>query len=258
MFRVIQTNLNGVRSAVKKGWLDWLAVQNADVVCVQELKAHESQLDDAMRAPAGMTGHFHCAERPGYSGVGIYTRHTPDRIVAGLGIADIDAEGRYLQADFGDLSVVSLYMPSGTSSPERLQVKFDFMARFIPRLTDLARGGRHVVICADWNVAHKQIDLKNWRSNQKNSGFLPEERAWLDGVIDTLGFVDVFRLLDPRPERYTWWSNRGRAWDNNVGWRLDYQLATPAFAKLARATDIHLTPRFSDHAPVTIDYEWGG
>jgi exodeoxyribonuclease-3 len=258
MFRIIQTNLNGVRSAAKKGWLEWVAQQNADVVCVQELKARDADLDDAMRAPGGLIGHFHYAERPGYSGVGLYSRRAPDRVVAGLGIADIDAEGRYLQADFGDLSVVSIYMPSGTSSPERLQIKFDFMARFIPRLVELARSGRHVVLCADWNVAHKPIDLKNWKSNQKNSGFLPEERAWLDGVIDTLGYVDVFRTLDPRPERYTWWSNRGQAYAKNVGWRLDYQLATPAFAQLARATEIYTAQRFSDHAPVTIDYEWGG
>lgn len=255
MLRIITLNLNGIRSAVNKGFLDWLGGQDADIVCVQELKAQHDDLTAAMRETAGLTGHFHPSERKGYSGVGIYTRRAPDRLVEGLGIADIDAEGRYLQADYGNLSVVSLYLPSGSSSEERLAVKFSFLERFIPRLDELARSGRDVVICGDWNIAHKEIDLKNWRSNQKNSGFLPEERAWLSGVIDNLGFVDVFRRLDPRPEQYTWWSNRGQAWAKNVGWRLDYQLATPALADAARATSIFTEQRFSDHAPVTIDYD---
>jgi exodeoxyribonuclease-3 len=256
MLRIITLNLNGIRSAVNKGFLDWLGGQDADVVCVQELKAQHDDLTDAMRETAGLVGHFHAAERKGYSGVGIYTRRAPDRLVEGLGIADIDAEGRYLQADFGNLSVVSLYLPSGSSSEERLAAKFSFLERFRPRMEALARSGRDVVICGDWNIAHKEIDLKNWRSNQKNSGFLPEERAWLSGMIDDLGWVDVFRRLDPRPEQYSWWSNRGQAWAKNVGWRLDYHLATPGLADTARATSIYTAQRFSDHAPVTIDYEF--
>ena len=256
MLRIITLNLNGIRSAVNKGFLDWLGGQDADVVCVQELKAQHDDLTDAMRETAGLVGHFHAAERKGYSGVGIYTRRAPDRLVEGLGIADIDAEGRYLQADFGNLSVVSLYLPSGSSSEERLAAKFSFLERFRPRMEQLARSGRDVVICGDWNIAHKEIDLKNWRSNQKNSGFLPEERAWLSGMIDDLGWVDVFRRLDPRPEQYSWWSNRGQAWAKNVGWRLDYHLATPGLADTARATSIYTAQRFSDHAPVTIDYDF--
>jgi exodeoxyribonuclease-3 len=256
MLRIITLNLNGIRSAVNKGFLDWLGGQDADVVCVQELKAQHDDLTDAMRETAGLVGHFHAAERKGYSGVGIYTRRAPDRLVEGLGIADIDAEGRYLQADFGNLSVVSLYLPSGSSSEERLAAKFSFLERFRPRMEALARSGRDVVICGDWNIAHKEIDLKNWRSNQKNSGFLPEERAWLSGMIDDLGWVDVFRRLDPRPEQYSWWSNRGQAWAKNVGWRLDYHLATPGLADTARATSIYTAQRFSDHAPVTIDYDF--
>jgi exodeoxyribonuclease-3 len=256
MLRIITLNLNGIRSAVNKGFLDWLGGQDADVVCVQELKAQHDDLTDAMRETAGLVGHFHAAERKGYSGVGIYTRRAPDRLVEGLGIADIDAEGRYLQADFGNLSVVSLYLPSGSSSEERLAAKFSFLERFRPRMEALARSGRDVVICGDWNIAHKEIDLKNWRSNQKNSGFLPEERAWLSGMIDDLGWVDVFRRLDPRPEQYSWWSNRGQAWAKNVGWRLDYHLATPGLADTARATSIYTEQRFSDHAPVTIDYDF--
>ena len=256
MLRIITLNLNGIRSAVNKGFLDWLGGQDADVVCVQELKAQHDDLTDAMRETAGLVGHFHAAERKGYSGVGIYTRRAPDRLVEGLGIADIDAEGRYLQADFGNLSVVSLYLPSGSSSEERLAAKFSFLERFRPRMEALARSGRDVVVCGDWNIAHKEIDLKNWRSNQKNSGFLPEERAWLSGMIDDLGWVDVFRRLDPRPEQYSWWSNRGQAWAKNVGWRLDYHLATPGLADTARATSIYTAQRFSDHAPVTIDYDF--
>lgn len=247
--------MNGIRSATNKGVLPWLATQDADIVCVQELKAHHGDIVEAVRRPGALIGHFHCAERPGYSGVGIYSKYEPDEIREGLGITDIDAEGRYIEARFGNLSVISFYVPSGSSSAERLAVKFSFLERVIEPLHRLARSGREIVICGDWNIAHKEIDLKNWRSNQKNSGFLPEERAWLSGVFDHLGYVDVFRRLDPRPEQYTWWSNRGQAWAKNVGWRLDYQIATPGIAAQARATSIYTAQRFSDHAPLIIDYD---
>lgn len=240
---------------MNKGFLDWMARQDADIVCVQEIKAQDKDLTDAIRNPDGFHGYFHCAERPGYSGVGIYCRRKPDHVVSGLGIPDIDAEGRYLEVQYGNLSVVSVYVPSGSSSAERLAIKFKFMERFIDPLHKLHRSGREVIICGDWNVAHKEIDLRNWRSNQKNSGFLPEERAWFSGVIDNLGFVDVFRRLDARPEQYTWWSNRGQAWAKNVGWRIDYQMATPGIAARARACSIYKEQRFSDHAPLTIDYD---
>jgi exodeoxyribonuclease-3 len=254
--RIITLNLNGIRSAVNKGCLEWLAEQNADVVCLQEAKAQEQDLTPPMRDPDGFRGYFHFAQRKGYSGVGLYCRREPDQIVEGLGIPDIDAEGRYVEARFGKLSVVSFYVPSGSSSQERLAIKFSFLERVIAPLHKLAISGRDVIICADWNIAHKEIDLKNWRSNQKNPGFLPEERAWLSGVIDILGYVDVFRRLDPRPEQYTWWSNRGQAWAKNVGWRLDYQLATPGIAATATRSEIYKAKRFSDHAPLTIDYEY--
>ena len=254
--RVISLNLNGIRSAVNKGLLDWLPRQKADVVCVQEIKAHAMDLTDATRDPKPLKGHFHFAQKKGYSGVGLYCRREPDRLIEGFGIPDIDAEGRYLEARFGSLSVVSFYVPSGSTSEERLAVKFRFLERSIPRLHELALSGRDVIICGDWNIAHKEIDLKNWRSNQKNSGFLPEERAWLSGVFDHLGFVDVFRRIDPRAEQYTWWSNRGQAWAKNVGWRLDYQIATPAVAAKAAGASIYKAHRFSDHAPLTIDYDY--
>ncbi|CAM5325951.1 MULTISPECIES: exodeoxyribonuclease III [unclassified Thauera] len=258
MLRIISLNLNGIRSAATKGLFDWLPDQQADLVCLQELKAQAGDLSDAMRAPAGLKGWFHHAEKKGYSGVGIYSRHAPDRVIEGLGIADIDAEGRFLQLDFGKLSVVSLYLPSGSSSEERLQIKFAFMERFLPHMATLFASGQEVVVCGDWNIAHREIDLRNWKSNQKNSGFLPEERAWLSRLFDEQGWVDVYRRLYPEAtdDCYTWWSNRGQAWAKNVGWRLDYQIATPELAAAALNASVYKAQRFSDHAPLTIDYDW--
>ncbi|HTT36669.1 MAG TPA: exodeoxyribonuclease III [Burkholderiales bacterium] len=253
--RLISLNLNGIRAAVNKGLLAWLRAQKADVVCIQEIKAQDADLTDVMRKPGAYTGYFHFAAKKGYSGVGLYCATAPEQIIEGLGIADIDAEGRYIEARFGGLSVVSFYVPSGSSSEERLAVKFSFMERVIPRLHELAVSGREVILCGDWNIAHKEIDLKNWRSNQKNPGFLPEERAWLSGVFEKLGYVDVFRRLDPRPDQYTWWSNRGQAWAKNVGWRIDYQIATPGIAQKAIKASIYKAKRFSDHAPLIIDYD---
>ncbi|HRG71570.1 MAG TPA: exodeoxyribonuclease III [Thauera aminoaromatica] len=258
MLRIITLNLNGIRSACTKGLLDWLPAQQADFLCVQELKAQDADLRPEMRAPAGMQGWFHAAEKKGYSGVGIYSRHAPDRVVEGLGIPAIDAEGRFLQLDFGKLSVVSLYLPSGSSSEERQQVKFDFMDRFLPHMDQLFQSGQEVVVCGDWNIAHREADLKNWKSNQKNSGFLPEERAWLGRLFDEQGWIDVYRRLHPEATEacYTWWSNRGQAWAKNVGWRLDYQVATPGLAASAQAAEVYKAQRFSDHAPLTVDYDW--
>jgi exodeoxyribonuclease-3 len=254
--RIISANVNGIRSATAKGFFPWLARQKADVACLQEIKAQQADLPAQALQVKGLTGYFHPAEKKGYSGVGVYARIEPDTIVQGLGIKDIDAEGRYLQLDFGNLSVISVYVPSGTTSAGRLAIKFSFMKRFFPHLGKLRKAGREIVLCGDWNVAHKEIDLKNWRSNQKNSGFLPEERAWLSRIFDELGFVDVFRTIDERPEQYTWWSNRGRAWAKNVGWRLDYQIATPGIAAKAHKVAIYKDERFSDHAPLTIDYHY--
>jgi exodeoxyribonuclease-3 len=253
--RIITLNLNGIRSAVNKGLLPWLQAQQADVVCLQELKAQHCDMPDALQRPAGLHGYFHCAQKRGYSGVGLWCAREPDEVREGLGIADIDAEGRFIEARFGNLSVVSFYVPSGSSSEERLAIKFRFLERVIDPLHKLATSGREVILCGDWNIAHQPIDLKNWRANQKNPGFLPEERAWLSGVFDYLGYVDVFRRVDPSPEQYTWWSNRGQAWAKNVGWRLDYQIATPGIAARAHRASIYKDTHFSDHAPLTIDYD---
>lgn len=253
--RIITLNLNGIRAAAKKGFFAWLAKQTVDVVCVQELKAQLPDLSGEMLAPDDYHGYFHCAEQKGYSGVGIYTRKQPDRVIEGIGVADIDAEGRFLQADFGNLSIVSIYLPSGSSGEHRQAAKFYFMEQFLPVLQQLMASRREIILCGDWNIAHKEIDLKNWRSNQKNSGFLPEERAWLTNVFDEIGFVDVFRCLNTESDQYTWWSNRGQAWAKNVGWRIDYQIATPGIAQTARSVSIFKDERFSDHAPLIVDYD---
>ncbi|HSI37922.1 MAG TPA: exodeoxyribonuclease III [Methylotenera sp.] len=254
--RIISLNLNGIRSATNKGLYAWLQTQDADVICMQEIKAQAADMTAEMLNPAGYYGYFHYAEKKGYSGVGIYSKKQPDVIIEGLNIPDIDSEGRYIECQFGNLSVVSLYLPSGSSGEERQAFKFSVMARFMPHLQALVASGREVVICGDWNIAHKEADLKNWKGNKKNSGFLPEERAWLTELFDQIGWVDVYRGLHPETtdECYTWWSNRGQAWAKNVGWRLDYQIATPKTAALAAAASIYKAERFSDHAPLIIDY----
>ncbi|GKS70162.1 exodeoxyribonuclease-3 [Nitrosomonas sp. PY1] len=252
--QIITLNLNGIRAATKKGFLSWLVEQSADIVCVQELKAQAPDLVEDILEPNGYYGYFHCAEQKGYSGVGIYSRIQPDRVIEGVGIAEIDVEGRFLQATYDQLSIISLYLPSGSSGEHRQAAKFFFMEKFFPILKILRDSGQEIILCGDWNIAHQEIDLKNWRTNQKNSGFLPEERMWLSKVLNELGFVDVFRLLNNEPNQYTWWSNRGQAWANNVGWRIDYQIATPGIASKAQKVSIYKTERFSDHAPLIIDY----
>jgi exodeoxyribonuclease-3 len=252
--RIITINVNGIRSAAGKGFYEWLIKQDADIVCLQELKAQAADMTHQMLALQGYHGYFHYAEKKGYSGVGIYCREQPRQVDSGLGIAEFDSEGRYLCAEFEDFSVASVYLPSGSSGEERQKVKFEFMAAFLPHLIALRKNGREVVICGDWNIAHKEIDLKNWRGNKKNSGFLPEERDWLTKLFDEVGFVDVFRRIHPELEAYTWWSNRGQAWAKNVGWRIDYQIATPGMAGQAQTASIYTAQRFSDHAPLIVDY----
>ena len=254
--RVITLNVNGIRSAARKGLLEWLPAQEADLVCLQEIRAQDEHLVEIASRLPGFHCHFHPAERKGYSGVALLSREPPRAVSHGIGWPDLDAEGRWLEARFGNLSVVSVYLPSGTSGDPRQALKMDFLDRLLPHLRGLRRKRRQFLFCGDFNIAHKTIDLKNWRGNQKNSGFLPEERAWMDRLFGEVGMVDAFRLVDPRPERYTWWSNRGQAWAKNVGWRIDYQVATPTLGALARCVDIYTAQRFSDHAPLTIDYDF--
>lgn len=254
--RIITCNVNGLRSAHAKGFTPWMRRQKPDVVCLQEIKAQPSDLPRALLAPQGLHAFFHSAQKRGYSGVALYSKAEPDDVVIGLGLPDIDAQGRFLQADFGGLSVVSLYMPSGTMGEEAQARKYRFMERFLPRLEAMRKCGREFVICGDWNIAHREIDVKNWKSNQRTTGFLPEERAWLTRVFEEHGFVDVFRALDPNPDRFTWWVQWANARERNIGWRIDYQIATPGIAKLARAASIYNGAVFSDHAPVIVDYEY--
>ena len=254
MPKIISANLNGIRSAHKKGFFNWMHAQTADFVCVQELKAQLPDMTEHFLAPGGYHGHFHYAEKKGYSGTGVYSRTKPDAVRTGFGCAEFDAEGRYVRCDFGKLSIISVYCPSGSSSPERQEAKYRFMALFLPHLLELKAEGREVVICGDWNIAHNEIDLKNAKGNKKNSGFLPEERAWMTRVFDEVGLVDVHRGIDKREEQYTFWSNRGESWAKNVGWRIDYHVATPGIAAQAHTVSIYKDERFSDHAPLIIDY----
>ncbi len=259
MFRLVSLNLNGIRSAATKGFEPWVAGLAADCMGVQEIKAQADTVVGRFDTVAGMTGHFHYADKKGYSGVGIYSRKAPSQVVLGIGNAEFDAEGRYVEARFDTptrkLSLISCYFPSGSSGELRQAAKFRFLALMAPHLKALA-AERELILVGDINIAHKEIDLKNWRGNRKNSGFLPEERAWMTALLDEIGLVDVFRTLNPHPDQYTWWSNRGQAWAKNVGWRLDYHLATPGIAKHATAEHIYLEQRFSDHAPLVIDYDF--
>lgn len=259
MFRLVSLNLNGIRSAATKGLLPWAEALGADCMGVQEIKAQAADIAERFDTLHDLKGHFHFAEKKGYSGVGIYSRKEPSEVITGIGAAEFDAEGRYVEARFDTpqrkLSIISCYFPSGSSGEERQLAKFRFLALMTPYLQRL-KAEREFILVGDINIAHKQIDLKNWRSNQKNSGFLPEERAWMTHTLDELGLVDVFRTLNDKAEQYTWWSNRGQAWAKNVGWRLDYHLATPSLAALARKEHIFLEQRFSDHAPLIIDYDF--
>ena len=252
--RVISLNVNGIRAAARKGFYAWLRRQRADVVCLQEIKARLDQLTDRQFWPPSFRCFYYPAERPGYSGVALYARSEPDAVIQGWGWPDIDVEGRWLEARFGSLSVISLYLPSGSSSEQRQAVKFELMKRLTPLLKRLRADGRDYIICGDWNIAHTKADIKNWRGNQKNSGFLPEERAWLDQLFGTMGWVDGFRVVNQRDDEYTWWSNRGQAWANNVGWRIDYQVVTPGLRDRIIAARIYRDRRFSDHAPLILDY----
>ena len=254
--RIITANTNGIRSAAKKGFFDWMKTTKADVVCIQETKAQNHQLTDEIFHPKGYTCTYHDAEKKGYSGVAIYSKVKPKKIIEGIGWHDIDMEGRYIEYQFEKLSVISLYMHSGSASEERHNVKLDFMERFMTYLLRLRRKRREYIICGDWNIVHKKIDIKNWLGNQKHSGVLPVERAWLDTLFDEVGFVDAFREVNKEAEQYTWWSNRGQAWANNTGWRIDYQIVTPNLKGAVKSASIYKDQRFSDHSPLIIDYDF--
>jgi len=253
--KIITINVNGIRSAVKKGLISWLANQQADVICLQEMRADISHLS----LPTHQLADYHCyfepAQKPGYSGVAIFSRERPKQVVKKLGFPLADEEGRYMHIEWNNLIIASVYMPSGTSGDARQLLKYEFMDEFSTILDNLRKTHQSCIICGDWNIAHKTIDLKNWRANQKHSGFLPEERAWLDTVFDEKGWVDAFRVVNSEPDQYTWWSNRGRAWENNVGWRIDYQVVSPDLKNAIRSASIYKEERFSDHAPLMMEYD---
>ena len=252
--RIVSANLNGIRSAASKGFFTWLETSGTDVLCIQETKAQTHQLDAAVFNPPGWHRFLFDAERPGYSGTAIYARQKPDAVRSGLGFPLCDSEGRWIEATFGDLTVVSLYLPSGSASEAAQARKDAFLIELMPILKARRAAGEKLIICGDWNIAHREIDLKNWKGNLKNSGFLPHERAWLTQLFDEVGYVDAFRVVDPRPDRYTWWSNRGQAYANNVGWRIDYHIVSAALRDRITAADIYTGEKFSDHAPLIIDY----
>ncbi|MGC9456194.1 MAG: exodeoxyribonuclease III [Halothiobacillaceae bacterium] len=252
--RVISFNANGIRAAARKGFFDWLAGQEADFVCIQETKAQVEQLSDPIFHPEG----YHCfyvdAERKGYSGVALYSRARPDRVITQLGLEEFDREGRYVEVQVGDLGLASLYLPSGSAGDHRQASKDRFLDAYLPMLAEKKTAAGEFILCGDWNIAHREIDLKNWRNNRKNSGFLPHERAWLDRVFDEIGLVDAHRVVEPQTEVYTWWSNRANAWANNVGWRIDYQIVTPGLKDRVTRAQVYRDEKFSDHAPLIIDY----
>jgi exodeoxyribonuclease III len=257
--RIATLNCNGIRSAANKGLLPWAQTLAADCIGVQEVKAQAADIAGHLDQLAGLKGYFHFAEKKGYSGVGLYTARKPSAVRIGFGNPEFDAEGRYIELCFDNarrrFSLISCYFPSGTTGELRQAAKYRFLDALWLHLIAL-KAEREFVLVGDINIAHKEIDLRNWRSNQKNSGFLPEERAWMTRLFDEAGLVDVFRTLNPDPDQYTWWSNRGQAWANNVGWRLDYHIATPAIAAKAKRCEIFLGQRFSDHAPLLIDYDF--
>lgn len=253
--RVITANLNGIRAAAKKGFFEWLEKQNADFVCLQETKAQMAELKDELYRPAGYHCYFTDAVKKGYSGVGLYSKKKPEHVEHHLGWKIADEEGRFVRVDIGNLSVISLYLPSGTSGEHRQKEKFDFMDRFLKTLREFKKSKREFIICGDWNIVHKEIDIKNFKSNQKTSGCLPEERAWLDDVLTKEGFVDAFRVINHEKDQYTWWSSRGAAYENNVGWRIDYQIITESLKNKVKKVSIYKDQKFSDHAPLIIDYQ---
>ena len=254
MLRIITCNVNGIRSAANKGLFKWLATQQASIICLQEIKVQEHQLSELVYLK-GYHAYFFCAQKKGYSGVAIYTKHLPQQVNRGLGWEVADKEGRYIQVDFNTLSIASIYLPSGTSGEERQEIKYDFLSYYEKRLKTQKEKKRDFIICGDWNIAHQPIDLKNWRSNQKHSGFLPEERAWIDKVFNDLNYVDAFRVINQEVDQYTWWSYRGKAWAKNIGWRIDYQVTTASLKDKIKAATIYKSERFSDHAPLIIDYD---
>ena len=253
--KIVTFNANGIRSAARKGFFEWMQDSDPDVVCMQELKAHRDQLAENLLAPQGYRGYFQFAEKKGYSGTAIYCKAPPSDVKVGLGWNDFDSEGRLVRIDYNNLSIISIYLPSGTSSDDRQKFKEIILDRLKPVLLNFRKEKRDFIICGDINIAHKPVDLRNWKGNRNNSGFLPQERAWMDWLFGEAGYVDAFRVINSRPGQYTWWSNRGEAYAKNVGWRLDYHIVTAGLSKRTESVSVFRETKFSDHAPVIVNYD---
>lgn len=251
--KVVTANVNGIRSAKDKGFFDWIISINPDVICLQEIKADLSVIPEELKNFADYYCTYYPAQKKGYSGVAILAKQKPDNIIWGLNNSEIDDEGRYLEFQFGKISIISLYLPSGSSGEDKQQKKFRFMDYYMPIL-EQQHQDRDYIICGDWNIAHQEIDLKNWKGNLKNSGFLPEERAWLTKLLAN-DYHDVWRTKFPEDPGYTWWSNRGQAYIKNVGWRIDYQIVSQNIMPLVIDAYIYKDQKFSDHAPLIVDYD---
>lgn len=252
--KVISINVNGIRSALSKGLLDWLKEVDANIICIQELKADNEVIPQEIKSFLNYHSYFHSAQKKGYSGVGILSKVKPQEVVVGLGNQEIDDEGRYIELVFNNnLRIASLYMPSGSSGDDKQQKKFRMMEYYMPILKKQTKDANYI-ICGDWNIAHQEIDLKNWKGNLKNSGFLPEERQWLTELFAN-GYTDSYRTLYHENPGYTWWSNRGQAYAKDVGWRIDYQIISNSLSEKLQEASIFKDIKFSDHAPLIVDYD---
>tara|TARA_B100001013_G_scaffold336236_1_gene255342 strand:+ start:518 stop:1285 length:768 start_codon:yes stop_codon:yes gene_type:complete len=252
--KILTLNVCGIRASQKKGLFRWLSKQKVDFICLQEVRATNEQISFSEFDLKGYKRYMSEAEKKGYSGVCVYCKEKPASVSKSFGSKIFEKEGRFIELKFKKLNIVSVYFPSGSSGEHRQLLKYKFMSKFESYLKKIKSSKQATIICGDWNIAHKEIDIRNWKSNQKNSGFLPEERQWLDKIINKHGFVDTFRTINKLPDNYTWWSNRGRAWDNNVGWRIDYQMLSPGNNIKTIDAKIYKKERFSDHSPLIMSY----
>ncbi len=253
--KVITINVCGIRASQKKGLFEWLKKTKADFICMQETRALEEQISESSFFINGYERYMNVAEKKGYSGVAIYTKHKPRAVQKSFSKSIFEKEGRFISIEFKNFDVVSIYFPSGSSSDKRQLLKYKFMSLFEKYVKDKIKNKREMIICGDYNIAHTKDDIKNWQSNQKNSGFLPKEREWMTKLISKIGVKDAFREKCNKSDIYTWWSNRGNAYNNNVGWRIDYQMVTEKFSKKIRNVSVYKKARYSDHAPLVINYD---